>query len=466
MANLSFRPRPLDVNKKIPIFRTEIEDAIDIGIGRSVPLLPTGMEEAEEAEKHIQDAINRSILESNTEIPTPIVKIVEDYDNATNLKPFIRPQSYIRSPELTIEEQDLLIEYDMDEEDEIFLSNLNSQKKILSEENFELLIDRFEKEASRIGDNIPSLSHCEKLIPPEKIRSQVLQLVYEFWKFRRRGSVYPLLISLLKPPDPEDPSPYKAFRPRNEDLKKKKSRKNDQNSLVKMRQLRQEMERARTLLEQIKKREKLKSEATFVMNRIFELQIVLVGQERERYINSLSLEDDEPISNEIDEYERNEMEKPSQNNTKSNNKLEPNNIYEFISDDESDDSIDLFPEYEESETEDVINNFKSPYRNIINLNKINPKLPPFRGRVRFGRGGRVIFDRTPNKKENGIVHCIETDEEFNSRFNSLVALYKTPYYTLPTRETDPEKLLKKLESLIEKKKRYEIERKTSQNSID
>jgi len=49
MANLSFRPRPLDVNKKIPIFRTEIEDAIDIGIGRSVPLLPTGMEEAEEA---------------------------------------------------------------------------------------------------------------------------------------------------------------------------------------------------------------------------------------------------------------------------------------------------------------------------------------------------------------------------------------------------------------------------------
>ncbi len=48
-------------------------------------------------EKHIQDLLNRTLFASaQVEIPTPIVKVVEEYDKDPNLKPFIRPQSYIR----------------------------------------------------------------------------------------------------------------------------------------------------------------------------------------------------------------------------------------------------------------------------------------------------------------------------------------------------------------------------------
>jgi hypothetical protein len=52
--------------------------------------------------------------------------------------------------ELTAEEQDQLVEYDLDEEDEAFLQRINSQKKILLDSRLEFMIDRFEKEASRL----------------------------------------------------------------------------------------------------------------------------------------------------------------------------------------------------------------------------------------------------------------------------------------------------------------------------
>jgi hypothetical protein len=60
MSNLSFRPRPLDVTKPIPIIRKELEeDPYDAAIGRTVPLMPTGMEEAEEAVcRHISSTVS------------------------------------------------------------------------------------------------------------------------------------------------------------------------------------------------------------------------------------------------------------------------------------------------------------------------------------------------------------------------------------------------------------------------
>jgi hypothetical protein len=49
MSGTSFRPRPLDVNRPIPVIRKEVEDDDMITISRSVPELPTGMDMAEEA---------------------------------------------------------------------------------------------------------------------------------------------------------------------------------------------------------------------------------------------------------------------------------------------------------------------------------------------------------------------------------------------------------------------------------
>lgn len=51
MSGLPFRPRPIDVNKQIPIIRQDLEevDADDIEFAESrLPQMPTGMEAEEE----------------------------------------------------------------------------------------------------------------------------------------------------------------------------------------------------------------------------------------------------------------------------------------------------------------------------------------------------------------------------------------------------------------------------------
>ncbi len=61
--------------------------------------------------------------------------------------------------ERTAEEMDQQIEYDMDEEDENFLTSLNTPKKIIAESKLEMLIDRFEKETSRLVRLSESVTH-------------------------------------------------------------------------------------------------------------------------------------------------------------------------------------------------------------------------------------------------------------------------------------------------------------------
>ncbi len=47
MSGLSFRPRPIDINKQMPIIREE-NVGEDIGVFRSVPKIATGMEPEDE----------------------------------------------------------------------------------------------------------------------------------------------------------------------------------------------------------------------------------------------------------------------------------------------------------------------------------------------------------------------------------------------------------------------------------
>jgi hypothetical protein len=134
-----------------------------------------------------------------------------------------------------------------------------------------------------VVDDLPSFEHMEKAfqqyyfssVDRSTIKSDVLKMIYNHWREKRRRERIPLIYRLLKPPDPEDPSPYRAFRHRGEEEKlKRKGRKNDQSSLVKMKQLRLEMERARTILEMIKKRERQKKEVVEYVSQIFELQCI------------------------------------------------------------------------------------------------------------------------------------------------------------------------------------------------
>jgi len=276
MSALPFRPRPIDVDKPLPIIRhdlpeLEVQDLIETA--RTLPQMPTGMEAEEEKETHLQQIIQKAREQSeSSEIPTPTIKIVPEYDNDPTAKPYIRPQTYVLWKDPSPEEIDEIVEYDLEPDDYDFLEKLNTAagKKVLGESKLELIMDRLEKESAKL-DKLPSFQEVESL--GSAVRPAVFQQIYNHWLGRRKRLRTPLNTRFLKPPDPEDPSPYRAFRIRTEDLKKKKFKKNDENSYLKLKQLRREFEHARTLLEMIKKREKLKRDYLYFYAQVFESQL-------------------------------------------------------------------------------------------------------------------------------------------------------------------------------------------------
>jgi len=76
----------------------------------------------------------------------------------------------------------------------------------------------------------------------------------------------------------------------------------------------------------------------------------------------------------------------------------------------------------------------------IELNMI----PPFVGRCRMGRGGRLVYDRRPLVVRNGIVPSFESDEESFTRVHSIIELYKSGYHPLNAACSDAETLLEQL----------------------
>lgn len=98
-------------------------------------------------------------------LPEAQFKVVDDYVKPANVRP--RPLSYYRYIEKSSEELDEEIEYDMDEEDHAWLEIINEKRRndslqTITQEVFETLMDRFEKEAffqsqSSGKDNNPSI---------------------------------------------------------------------------------------------------------------------------------------------------------------------------------------------------------------------------------------------------------------------------------------------------------------------
>jgi len=197
MNSLSFRPRPIDINKSIPIIRKEIDEdeAEPSGLAlRSLPLMPTGMDAEDEEESHIQEAIKQFVTDPDRiAIPTPKIKIVSGYDDSPNPIPFVRPQSYLCYKELSPEDWLERVVYDIDEDDSKFLRQLNSSKRSLTENNLELIIDRCEKEAVESGSKLPQVSVIQKSLP--QIKPNIIQSVYNHWTKRRKKewwkSTYP-----------------------------------------------------------------------------------------------------------------------------------------------------------------------------------------------------------------------------------------------------------------------------------
>jgi len=261
---LSQRALPI---MEIDDISSQVKDS-QISITRELPQMPTGMDQVEQEQTHIQKAI----ISTNSNIPIPFYRLVKDYESYNRAKRFKRPKEYIIYDDILREGLGNLVEYDLDEEDTHLLKEMNEEKNVLSEDNFEFMVNVLEKETFyNHQEELPSIQQIEHLLP--MVPEEVMKKVYNYWLERRRNLGHPLLprFSLMRN-DINPSSPYIAFRFHKDEFKKK-SRKNDYPAYLKMNRLRQQMEISRIMLETIIKREKQKRSLIEIKREMFTLKI-------------------------------------------------------------------------------------------------------------------------------------------------------------------------------------------------
>lgn len=268
MSKLSFRARALDASKPMPIYLSEeLPDLPEyLSINRSVPQMPSGMEKEEESERHLQEAISTGKV-----IPTPeIFSLVDMHqtDRFDLLYPakFRLPKQYIHYQSYSFDNE--VAEYDMDSEDEAWL-NAQSVKMdgLLTADQFEEMMDRLEKGS---GQQVVTLKEAKMLVRQD---DDLTIAVYDYWLNKRLRLQYPLIPAVKTEKaigNTQSANPYVAFRRRLEKMQTRKNRKNDEVSYEKMLKLRRDLSRAVTLLEMIKRREKMKKEHLHLTVEIFE----------------------------------------------------------------------------------------------------------------------------------------------------------------------------------------------------
>ena len=301
-SKLNFRARTLDASKPMSIYHVEdLPELADLNaINRSVPAMPSGMEKEEEAEKHLQDILESQEASYTKKpdkddllvIPTPEVYVASDFDDIYrdmykgSYKP---PRQYIHVQPFTVDQDSP--DYDMDQEDEVFLRDvLNGQKKFeVSSVTLEDMLDRLEKNSSH---NIVSAKEAKLLLKED---DELILTVYDYWVEKRLRLKRPLIpmvrtdkrdggllaaagsnsgassaASSSAASSSANSNPYIAFRRRTEKMQTRKNRKNDEVSYEKMLKLQRDLHRAVTLLEMVKRREKTKKEHLNLTADIFE----------------------------------------------------------------------------------------------------------------------------------------------------------------------------------------------------
>lgn len=259
MSKLSFRARALDTSKPISVYRAaDIVDLTDVtAINRAVPLLPTGMEREEEKEHHLQQVLSAQQLAGVVEdifIPVPEVDdVTKHYEQLYKAPDFKLNKQYIHVQSWSIDQE--IPDYDMDSEDEGWLSK-QSKKLECSSIKFETMMDRLEKGS---GQMVMQLQEAKALLKED---DDLIIAVYDYWLNKRLRLQHPLIAQVKtdKRDGTASSNPYVAFRRRAEKMQTRKNRKNDEASYEKMLKLRRDLNKALTMLELMKRREKSKKE--------------------------------------------------------------------------------------------------------------------------------------------------------------------------------------------------------------
>ncbi|CAM8904547.1 unnamed protein product [Rhodiola kirilowii] len=274
MSRLSFRPRPLDIHKKLPIVKSikefEDDDSLLTSSTRNSHILRFA---AAEVDNELQ--VHHVPSKKNApEIPTPESVIVDTYERDYS-STFVQPTSYLRARGARAEIGEF-VEYDLDNEDEDWLHEFNNDKKILAPEKFESMLFKLEvldhKAREKAGVITPTLGSpipvllqldvASEALQAQSIRYPLIQAVYTYWKEKRERWQKPVLRRLQPPPPVNDTNPYNVFRPREKAHKlhtrRMQRRENNVQSFEKLRQVRRNLEQAKTILEGLIKREEKK----------------------------------------------------------------------------------------------------------------------------------------------------------------------------------------------------------------
>ncbi|CAH9103626.1 unnamed protein product [Cuscuta europaea] len=270
MSRLSIRPRPLDFNKKLPIVKSfkDFDDDIEIPSNTRNQILRLA---AEAAENEVHQV---SVKKLASEIPTPESVIVDTYES-DYLPNFAQPTSYIHARGARAELGEF-VEYDLDNEDEDWLQDFNIERKALPAEKLEMILFKLEvldhKARERAGAITPTFASPIPVLlsfdaAVEALQSisttyGVFQSIYSYWKEKRERWQKPILRRLQPPPSVNDTNPYNVFRPREKahrlHTRRMQRRENNVQSFEKLRQVRRNLEQAKSILDTLVKREEKK----------------------------------------------------------------------------------------------------------------------------------------------------------------------------------------------------------------
>lgn len=287
-----FRQRKLSTKQNIPILREhEVEKLDDDEASRHIPKVETGVEKGEEIEHHLQAVISAAQAAAQGAtggkiaqlyIPTPEATASHlQYDDLYP-KRFTQPATYIRFSS-TVEDTSGC-PYCMTSDDAAFLKAYNQKKPKgphCSDDEFEEVMNFFEETAqtkqpfSAVGD-APVLAY-------EDLESEFDETIgegarrfakdiYSHWKNQRLLKAnHPLLPSLKFETNLEtdESDPYVCFR-RREVRQVRKTRGRDAQVTEKLKKLRNELEQARLLMAQVKRREALMRDSLANDKQIFE----------------------------------------------------------------------------------------------------------------------------------------------------------------------------------------------------
>ena len=210
-------------------------------------------------------------------IPTPEV-FTDEADHYADLYKggYRLPKQYIHVQPFAVDEE--LPDYDLDEEDLEFV-----EKRLRAEKKFDVdlltvedMLDRLERNSDH---SVVSAKEARMLL---KEGDDLILAVYDYWVDKRLRLKRPLAPKVKRDtripssagPEPApsgggSTNPYVAFRRRTEKMQTRKNRKNDEVSYEKMLKLRRDLNRAVTLLEMVKRREKAKQDKLEVTAAIF-----------------------------------------------------------------------------------------------------------------------------------------------------------------------------------------------------